>query len=262
MKKMKKLILIAGPCAAESKEQVLASIKEAKKRNVDFLRISLWKPRTKPGFDGLGEKGIDLLIESAKSGVNPATEVLIPDQAKKIMKKLFAQVPKAKLLLWIGARNQNHYIQREIAKVASSDPRVILMVKNQPWSDEAHWEGIIEHVLSGGISKDHLILCHRGFTPNGHNPLGLRNVPDYEMSMRIKKKTSLPMIFDPSHSGGSVENVLYIFNEASKHQFDGIIVEVHPDPAGALTDAKQQLRWEQLDSLLKTVQSTGKYEKN
>ena len=250
MKKTKNTIIIAGSCAAESLEQVLLSIEQAKKRKVDFLRVTLWKPRTKPGFEGLGEKGINLLIETAKQGVNPATEVLTAEQAKIVMKKLFSKVPDTKLLLWIGARNQNHFIQREIAKVASSDKRVYLMIKNQPWMNEDHWEGIVQHVLEGGISKDRLILCHRGFAPNGVNPNGYRNIPEYDMSMRIKDKTQLPMIFDPSHSGGSVEKVLQIGKEATKHNFDGFIVEVHHDPKNALTDASQQLTWEQFDELV------------
>lgn len=251
--KTKRPIIIAGPCAAESREQIIASVKEAKKRNVDFMRISLWKPRTKPGFDGLGKSGIPFLVEVAKMGINPATEVLLPPHAKAVMNAVLPVLRKeGKLLLWIGSRNQNHLVQQQIAKVASKDERVFLLVKNQPWAEEKHWEGIIEHVLAGGISEDRLILCHRGFTPNGHNPLELRNVPDYEMSMRIKSKTDLPMVFDPSHTGGSVLNVLKLASEASKHDFDGVMVEVHPNPTNALTDAKQQLTWEQFDRMVKT----------
>lgn len=245
-----KQIIIAGPCAAESREQILAAIEGAKKRNVDFVRISLWKPRTKPGFDGLGEKGVELMIEAAKAGVNPGTEVLVPQQAEFVMDKVLGEVPDAKLLLWIGARNQNHHVQREIARVASRDDRVFLMVKNQPWISEDHWEGIIEHVLDGGISKDRLILCHRGFIPNGANPHSYRNVPEYSMAMRIKEKTGLPMIFDPSHTGGSVPNVLQITHEAAQHDFNGIVIEVHHDPKNAWTDAKQQLTWEEFDNLM------------
>lgn len=248
---VKKSIIIAGPCAAESREQIIASAKEAKKRKVDFMRVSLWKPRTKPGFDGLGKSGIPFLVEAAKMGINPATEVLLPSHAKAIMEAVLPVLKKGGLLLWIGSRNQNHLVQRQIARVASKDERVFLLVKNQPWADEKHWEGIIEHVLAGGISEDHLILCHRGFGPNGHNPLGLRNMPDYEMSMRIKSKVNLPMVFDPSHTGGSVLNVLKLANEASKYDFDGVMVEVHPDPTNALTDAKQQITWEQFDKLVK-----------
>lgn len=255
-KKLNKSIIIAGPCAAESSEQILASIRYAKIRDIDFMRTCLWKPRTKPGFDGLGEKGMNLLIKVAESGINPATEVLTPEHAQKVMDEVFSKVPNIKLLLWIGARNQNHYIQREIARVVAKDKRVFLLIKNQPWVSEDHWEGIIEHVLEGGIDKENLILCHRGFTPNGNNHNGYRNMPDYAMAMRIKNKTGLPMIFDPSHTGGTAENVLKIMDEAVGHQFDGIMVEVHPNPKAALTDAKQQLTWKQFDKLLEKIKYT------
>ncbi|MBI4078737.1 MAG: hypothetical protein HY429_00330 [Candidatus Levybacteria bacterium] len=248
---MKSKIIIAGPCAAESKEQILASVKEAKKRQVDFLRISLWKPRTKPGFDGLKEEGIKLLVEAAKRGVNPSTEVILPEHAQKVMNAVLNVNNKAKLLVWIGARNQNHYVQQEIARVAAKSDRVYLMVKNQPWPSLEHWEGIIEHVLHGGIPKKRLILCHRGFLANGHNPLGLRNVPDYNMTKIVKEKYKLSMLFDPSHTGGSVENVMLLGKEAINKGFDGLLVEVHPDPKNAMTDAKQQLTWEQFDTLVK-----------
>ncbi len=249
---IKKSIIIAGPCAAESRDQIIVSLKEAKKRKVDFVRISLWKPRTKPGFEGLGLPGIPLLVEAVQMGINPATEVLLPSHAKAVMNTVLPVLKKDnKLLLWIGSRNQNHIVQRAIAKEVSKDKRVLLLVKNQPWVDEKHWEGIIEHVLAAGVSKNNLLLCHRGFGPNGHNPLGLRNMPDFEMSMRIKMKTTLPMVFDPSHVGGSVPNVLKMAGAAAKYNFDGVMVEVHPDPANALTDAKQQLTWKQFNKLVK-----------
>lgn len=250
--KMKKII-IAGPCAAESKEQIRESILEAKKRPVDFLRVSLWKPRTKPGFDGMAENGIPLLIEAAKAGVNPSTEVIIPSHAEKVIKAVLDADSKTKVLVWIGARNQNHYIQQEIARVVAGEKRAMLMVKNQPWTSKDHWEGIVEHVLHGGVRKEQLILCHRGFTPVGENPRGYRNVPDYEMSAHIQKTYGIPMVFDPSHTGGSRENVFTITKEAMPHGFEGLIIEVHPDPDKALTDAKQQLNWTQFDTLLETL---------
>lgn len=249
MKHTKKPIIIAGPCAAESEKQIMTSIRQAKKRHIDFIRISIWKPRTKPGFDGLGDAGLPLLVAAARAGINPATEVLVPEQARIAVLTVLAAVPSAHLLLWIGSRNQNHQIQREIARVAASDSRVLLMVKNQPWRSEDHWEGIVGHVLGGGIEKNRVILCHRGFAPNGGNAHGYKNVPDFNMAMRIKRKSGLRMIFDPSHTGGTAKKVLSIMDEAAKHAFDGIIVEVHPNPARALTDAKQQLTWKQFDRL-------------
>lgn len=248
-----KKVLIVGPCAVESQEQALETIKQARSLAVDFVRLSLWKPRTKPGFEGIGEKGIEMLVKAAKMGVNPAVEPMIPDHAEKAMDAVMKATPNGKLLIWIGARNQNHYIQREIAKIAARNIRVILMVKNQIWHNEKHWEGIVEHVFSGGIKETNLLLCHRGFAPGIDNPNGYRNVPDFDMAMRMKEKTRLPMIFDPSHTGGSVEKVLKIAQEAAAYEFDGLIVEVHPNPKKALSDANQQLTWKQLRKLLKSL---------
>lgn len=244
-------IIVAGPCAAESEEQISIAIDEAKKRKIDFLRINLWKPRTKPGFEGLGEKGISLLIKAAKAGVNPGLEVITPSQAELVVNSVLPHLKKGgKLLLWIGSRNQNHFIQREISQIVARDKRVYLMIKNQPWISEDHWEGIVGHVLDGGINREQLIICHRGFTPNGHNPHGYRNVPEHTSSIKIKNKTNLPMVFDPSHTGGSVENVMRVAKEAALHNYDGVIVEVHHSPKDALTDAKQQLTWTEFDGLL------------
>lgn len=259
-KTLEKPIIIAGPCAAESKEQIARAITEASKRSVDFVRVNLWKPRTKPGFDGLGESGLDLVAEIAKSGLNPGLEVVLPAHVTKVLDSVLPHLQHdKKILLWIGSRNQNHYIQRDIAKLASQDPRVHLMIKNQPWHSEEHWEGIIEHVLNAGLPKSNLLNCYRGFSPHGPNPLGLRNIPDFDMAMRVKEKTGIPIVFDPSHTGGNVPNVFRMVEEASKYDFDGMIVEVHHDPAHALTDQKQQLTWEQFDELATIKQQASIY---
>ena len=159
-----------------------------------------------------------------------------------------------KILSWLGARNQNHRIQRLIAlKIKKEAPsQVKLLIKNQPWLDEDHWLGIVGHVLGSGISPERVIICHRGFSPNGgENPDKMRNIPNYEMAMGVKKQTGLPMIIDPSHSGGSVANVFKVVKEAKKYRFDGLMVEVHHCPEQAKTDKKQQLTFNELDKLLK-----------
>lgn len=244
-------IIIAGPCGVESREQVIETVKQAKKYGVDYVRLNLWKPRTKPGYEGFGEEGIGMIVEAAKMGINVGLEPLMPDHAAKVAEAVMNATKEGKLLLWIGARNQNHIIQREIARIAAQDKRITLMVKNQIWHNEKHWEGIIEHVLTGGIPKERLLIGHRGFAPTGDNPHGYRNIPDYDMCMRMKEKFNLPIIFDPSHTGGSVENVVRIFHEANQFDFDGYIVEVHPNPKVAKSDANQQLTWEQFITLMK-----------
>lgn len=244
-------ILVAGPCSAETPEQIRISLQEARLRAVDFVRISLWKPRTKPGFDGLKEAGIPLLAEAARMGLNPATEILTPDQAGAVMAGVLPDLSEnGRLMLWIGARNQNHYIQQEIARVAARDPRVCLMLKNQPWPSESHWEGIAEHALEGGIARENLFLCHRGFTPESTDKRGLRNVPDSAMAMRIREKSALPMLLDISHIAGMVDKLHGVAQDMVTYAYDGLVIEVHPDPRNAWTDASQQITWNELDTLL------------
>lgn len=256
-KESKKPILIIGPCNTESDEVLHASIKEINKRPyIDFMRLTLWKPRTKPGYEGLGMDGSHFLKIAVSKGVNPGVEVLTPGHAEHVADVVFQENPKANLLLWIGARNQNHFIQREIAQFVAKDERITLMVKNQPWHHKKHWEGIVEHVLAANMPKNRFMICHRGFVPHvphSPNPHSFRNIPDHEMAMEIRREFQLPMIFDPSHTGGTVENVHKIAKQARKHSYDGWIIEVHPDPKNAKTDAKQQLTWNEFDKLMESI---------
>ena len=251
-------IIIAGPCAAESRVQVLKSAKEAKKRGVKILRASLWKPRTEPGFDGVKEAGIPWLVEVAKMGLTPATEVLNARNTKAVLSAIAKNVANPSALIWIGARNQNHDEQVAITKAVKRYPWARFMFKNQPWRNEKHWRGILKHVLSVKIAKEKVFMSHRGFDPGTdepRDPNSFRNVPDYKMAMRIKTEEDVEMIIDPSHMGGTVENVIKITREAMRHRengssFDSLILKVHPDPTIAWTDAKQQLTWEQFDQLM------------
>ncbi len=251
---MGKKIIIAGPCAAESEEQIDIAIAEVLKRDIDFMRVNLWKPRTKPGFEGLGREGLPLLEKVAKAGINPGLEVIVPEHVTLAMETVLPHLKDGgRLLLWIGARNQNHLVQTEIASLCARDPRVMLMVKNQPWPNESHWEGIMEHVLGTGFPKKNLLNCHRGFAPTGDNPRGFRNLPDFAMMDRVKAHTGVPVIYDPSHMGGTVPNVFEIGKMAVGKDIDGVIVEVHHDPANAKTDKTQQVTWVEFDELLKVI---------
>lgn len=242
-------ILIAGPCALESRQQLRECVKALKEDGIKVIRASLWKPRTKPGWEGLGDEGIDILLgETIPQGLIPATEVIYAEHAEKIIHALKKYGEKATAVLWLGARNQNHIEQQRIARViAESGANIYLMAKNQAWHDERHWVGICEHLLSAGMPKDKVMLCHRGFSPGLlPNPKGYRNLPDMLMAMRVQAKTEVPMILDPSHIGGTRDNVIDIMLEGELYPFDGMIVEVHCHPEKALTDAKQQLKPQQL----------------
>ena len=246
-------IVIAGPCSAENDQQMDIAIDEAKKRKVDFLRTNLWKPRDIPAFDGLKEHGLNLLTKVAQAGLNPGLEVMFPDHVTMAMDATLPHLKDdGKLLVWIGARNQNHFIQRSIAQEAAKDPRVYLMVKNQPWPNDKHWEGIILHILDVGFPKERLLNCYRGEAPsqNDPNPMGLRNIVNFESALQMRAKTGVPMIFDPSHTGGSVPNVFKMGEAAASYGFDGVVIEVHHDPEHALTDSKQQLTWPQFDQFM------------
>lgn len=252
--KTKQKINIAGPCAAESREQVINCALVLKKQGIKIMRASLWKPRTAPGFEGVGTKGINWLSEVTRMGITVATEILLPSQLTQLIKVIGKNGDLSKVLLWIGSRNQNHLIQREIAKIIKEKmpKNVKLLIKNQAWTDERHWLGIVDHILGSGISPKRLILCHRGFSTNGQrNPDNFRNLPNFEMAMRVKTKTGLPMLIDPSHIGGTVKNVFKVMEMAGKHNFDGAMIEVHPTPTEAKSDAKQQLTFMELNSLLK-----------
>ena len=249
-------MIIAGPCAAESREQVINCALTLKKQGIKIMRASLWKPRTQPGFEGAGTKGISWLSEVTKLGMTVATEILLPEQLTQLIKEINKKGDLSKILLWIGSRNQNHLIQREIAKIIKEKmpKNVKLLIKNQAWGDERHWLGIVDHIVGSGISPKRLILCHRGFSSHGqNNPDNFRNLPDFEMAMRVKEKTGLPMLIDPSHIGGSVPNVFEVIKQTTNFSFDGMMVEVHPTPLEAKSDAKQQLTFGELNSLLKII---------
>lgn len=264
------LQIIAGPCAAESRGQMLQTAQEAMKRGIGTVRMSLWKPRTTPGWSGIWEKGIPVFLEITSMGIRPATEVLLPRHVEHILSGTVAKNRDARVLLWLGSRNQNDILQRDIGSVIAGEPRVQLMVKNQMWKDQRHWEGIIDHVVSGGASPEQLLLSHRGFAPG--NKI-LRNIPDMEMALRVKDNLSrkhnvhMPLILDGSHIAGiSPENVMRTTERLSRKtltidgrtlRIDGLILETHPDPAHAQTDKNQQLTWGQLDTLRSRLARKG-----
>jgi len=264
MESLKPKINILGPCAAESETQILTMARVLNEHNVGIMRASWWKPRTKPTRDengnlieGVGIAAAPWFANATRMGLTVATEVMIPDHVSQVMHGIVGNngIPE-QVLLWLGSRNQNHLDQREIAKtlLGESPEQVRLMIKNQPWLDEKHWLGIVDHVTDAGFPPERILLCHRGFAPGREpNPNKLRNLPDWEMAMRVKEKTGLPMLVDPSHIGGSRKNVWRILAEAAQFPFDGVMLEVHPNPDKAVTDAQQQLSIADLDQILQII---------
>ncbi len=251
-------LMIAGPCALESRDQLRETVATLKKLGINMIRASLWKPRTLPGWEGLGWMGLPILLEeTVPHGLIPATEIITAEHALMVVHAMEQNGENAKIIVWLGSRNQNHIEQKKISKILATGPGgIILMFKNQMWEDERHWLGIYEHIISEGFPRERLMICHRGFSPGKmNNPKGLRNLPDFEMAMRVKEKTGLPMLLDPSHIGGSTENVMEICSAAMAYDFDGHLVEMHCNPDKAKTDAKQQLSPAQFQSLLKCVRN-------
>ena len=249
-----KQILIAGPCAVESHNQVVTCARKLG-REVCGFRSCLWKPRTAPGFEGVGEVGIPWLAEVAQMGLTIALEALLPEHITSVIRGLAGLGVEVQLLFWLGSRNQNHMVQKMIAErlLAEGPSNALLMIKNQPWKSMDHWLGIFEHVLQTGFPEDRILFCHRGFVSDkGDNPYGFRNPPDFEMAMRVQAQTGRPMILDPSHIAGLAENVVKVMQNSLSFPFDGFMIEVHPDPATALTDAPQQLSLDQLQNIFET----------
>lgn len=243
--------IIAGPCALESQRHAELTIQGAQDVGISTVRMNLWKPRTKPGFEGVGQAGVPWVHAAAERGLTPAMEVILPHQVDLLMNEVLGKLPHASLLLWIGSRNQNHEVQRDIGRAVAGEPRVQLMVKNQPWRDKDHWRGIVEHVMHGGATAEQLSLCHRGFAPWDKSSSPTRNVADMEMAVALKNELNIPLIMDPSHIAGKREAVKKMASElATNPDVDGQIIEVHPDPTTALTDAQQQLTWAELQMIL------------
>ncbi len=258
-----KPIIIAGPCAAESMQQIEASIREVKAREIPIMRASIVKPRTENSWDGIGvEEGIPLLKRIKEAGLIPATEVLDIDEAKKVIDGVLGQ-DDGNIMLWIGARNQNHRFQRNLGRLATEDNRLIVGAKNQIWSGEAerHFKGIISHICDGGgLERSRLIMIHRGFCDRNTN--GYRNTPDYDLALKIKDDEGVIMLLDPSHIGGTIEKVIEVTREGMTFErqgviFDGLMIEIHPDRNAAKTDIKQQLTWREYDEHIEPIVKGG-----
>ncbi len=252
-------MIIAGPCALESRQVAEETIEGALRWGVEVVRANLWKPRTNGGFRGAEDAGLEWVRMMAREGLTPALEVGIVDHVVKLRKEVLDKVPDSKLLLWLGSRNQNQWVQTEIGKEIAGDERITMMVKNQPWRSEAHWAGIVGYLIEGGASKDQLMLCHRGFNPGKNDETDLRNIPDVAMALRLRAELDLKLIMDPSHIGGRRDLVKSLIQEYQQVDgVDGQIIEVHPDPDNALTDAKQQLTWAELAAVMGWVNEAAK----
>jgi len=230
----KKPLIIAGPCAAESPEQLLNVAHHlASDGRTDYFRAGVWKPRTSPGsFQGVGVTGLEWLNEiQTKTGLKVTTEV---GSEKHVEEALKAGID----MLWIGARTvSNPFIIQEIAD-SLRGVDIPIMVKNPLSPDLDLWEGAINRLAKSGVKS--IGAIHRGFFWWGKSQF--RNQPFWHVPLELKKRIpQLQIIADPSHMAGRRSLVALLAQRALEHKFDGLMIEVHPDPDHAWSDAAQQL---------------------
>lgn len=238
----KRPVVIAGPCSAETEEQVMETAKDLAKNGVGIFRAGIWKPRTKPGgFEGVGSVGLTWLQEVKKeTGMLVATEVA---NKQHVEEALNAGVD----VLWIGARTSaNPFAMQEIAdSLVGAD--VPVLVKNPVNPDLELWIGAMQRIYNAGIRQ--IGAIHRGFSAYGKHLY--RNMPQWHIPIELRRRMpELTLICDPSHIGGKRELVAPLSQQAMDMGFDGLIVESHCDPDSAWSDKSQQVTPEVLNFIL------------
>ena len=242
-----KPIVIAGPCSAETEEQVLQTARSLSGNGIKIFRAGIWKPRTKPGgFEGVGETGLPWLTRvKQETGMAVATEVATRAHVE-------AALAAGIDLLWIGARTSaNPFAMQEIADTLKEhDADVAVLVKNPVNPDLELWIGALQRIYGAGIRR--LGAIHRGFSAYGKHLY--RNLPQWRLPIELRRRyPALPIICDPSHIGGKRELVAPISQQALDMGFDGLIIESHCDPDCALSDKSQQITPEVLNYILNTL---------
>lgn len=238
-------IIIAGPCSAESREQVLSTAQALAAKGIKIFRAGIWKPRTKPGgFEGIGAVGLPWLKEvKQQTGMLVSTEVATPTH-------VFEAVKAGIDLLWVGARTAtNPFAMQELAD-SLRGVDVPVLVKNPVNPDLELWVGALERLANSGITN--IGVIHRGFS--SYDKKIYRNVPLWHIPIELKRRfPKLTIICDPSHIGGTRELVAPISQQAMDLNFDGLMIESHCNPDNALSDAKQQITPDVLDYTLKML---------
>jgi 3-deoxy-7-phosphoheptulonate synthase len=234
----KKLVLIAGPCSVESREQLMETAQAVKEAGATALRGGAFKPRTSPySFQGLGEKGLELLAEAREAtGLPVVTEVMEPGLVPLVAK--YADV------LQIGARNMQNYA---LLHAAGASQHTVLL-KRGMMSTMEELLMAAEYILSHGNHR--VMLCERGirtFETYTRNTFDINAIPV------LKQRTHLPIIADPSHATGRWEYVGAAAKAAIAAGADGLIMEVHCNPEKALSDGAQSLRPDKFARLVKEM---------
>ena len=231
--KLEHPFVIAGPCSAETEDQVLKIAHELKDSDVSVFRAGIWKPRTRPGgFEGVGEIGLKWLQKAkAETGLLMGTEVATAAHCKLALEHDID-------VLWVGARTTaNPFAVQEIADTLKGTDKIVL-IKNPVNPDMALWLGGVERLYAAGIKN--LGVIHRGFST--YEKTKYRNIPEWQIAIELQNKfPDLPLIIDPSHITGNREMILEVTQEALDLNYDGMIIETHIDPDNAWSDAAQQV---------------------
>lgn len=235
-------VVIAGPCSAETEEQVINTAQSLANRGIKIFRAGIWKPRTKPGgFEGIGVDGLPWMKRvKEETGMLVATEVAT---AKHVYECLKAGID----ILWIGARTTaNPFAVQEIAD-ALKGVDIPVLVKNPVNPDLELWIGALERINGAGLKR--LGAIHRGFS--SYDKKIYRNLPQWHIPIELRRRIpELPIFCDPSHIGGKRELVAPLCQQAMDLGFDGLIVESHCNPDQAWSDASQQVTPDVLNYIL------------
>ena len=234
--------VIAGPCSAETKEQVMETAKGLKDLGINVFRAGIWKPRTHPGsFEGIGVEGLGWMQQVKKEyGLKISTEVASE-------RHVFECIKFGVDLVWLGARTTaNPFLVQEIAD-ALRGTDIPVLVKNPVNPDLDLWIGALERLNRAGIKK--LGVIHRGFST--FEKIQYRNDPQWQVAIELRSRfPELPFFVDQSHMGGSKDYIQEISQRSLDLGFEGLMIESHCNPTCALSDAKQQLTPEELRDLL------------
>lgn len=241
----KRPLIIAGPCSAETEEQVMETARKLAARGIKIFRAGVWKPRTKPGgFEGNGTMALPWLKRVKEElGMYTAVEVAT---AAHVREALAYDVD----MLWIGARTTaNPFAVQEVAD-ALEGMDIPVLIKNPVNPDLDLWIGAVERVYNAGIRK--LGVIHRGFS--SYDKKIYRNLPQWHIPIELRRQLpNLPIICDPSHIGGRRELIAPLCQQAMDLNFDGLIVESHCNPEKAWSDAAQQVTPDVLELILNTL---------
>jgi chorismate mutase len=238
-------LVIAGPCSAETEEQVLKIAHELKDSDVNYYRAGIWKPRTRPGnFEGVGALGLKWLQKvKAETGMKTCTEVANATHVKLALEHDID-------LLWIGARTAvSPFIMQELADALHGTDKIVL-VKNPINPDLALWLGGIERLYTADIKN--LGAIHRGFST--YEKTKYRNVPEWQIAIEFQNRfPDLPLICDPSHITGNRDMIFDVSQTALDLNFDGLMIETHFDPDNAWSDAAQQVTPAKLKQIMEDL---------